>query len=95
MLKYEHIQPGSHIRAYDFKPSEGREDLYVEGEVIEHVNITGFKALKIVCDFDSGAGENPEYSRVGMEVYVPMECTHDYDERVTVLTDHKVNALAV
>lgn len=56
------------IRAYDFKPMVGREDCYVEGEVLEHnaVDTTGYNAYKILVTKDSW-----DNHRVGQVVYVP------------------------
>ena len=56
------------IRAYDFKPMVGREDAYVEGEVLvlNAVETTGYNCYKIRVNKDSW-----DDHRVGEIVYVP------------------------
>ena len=56
------------IRSYDFKPMVGREDAYVEGEVIERNAVAecGYNAYKILVTRDSWDGH-----RVGQTVFVP------------------------
>ena len=42
------IVEGDVIRAYDFKPMQGREDCFIEGEVIDaHSTEQGYQAYKI------------------------------------------------
>lgn len=82
MLKFEHITVGTTIRSYDFEPMEGREDRFVEGTVIAHDVLDGASMLVIDCSVDS-AFPDPDYSRVGSEVFVPMEMSmFEYDGRV-------------
>jgi hypothetical protein len=84
---------GDRIRAYDFQPSVGRADRFVEGRVIargprEH----GVKMYTILADVDSydatgDSGDDNRYSRVGSEVYVPMGLAWcEYDGRVVKLS---------
>lgn len=76
------------IRAYDFKPMVGREDCYVEGEVVERnaVETTGYNSYKIRVTKDSWA-ENNEKGRVGEFVYVPWLVSYnDYPGRVINLS---------
>ena len=56
------------IRSYDFKPMVGREDAYVEGEVIERNAVAecGYNAYKILVTKDSW-----DNHRVGQTVFVP------------------------
>lgn len=69
MLKYEHIEKYTKIRAYDF---EFRRDCYIEGEVQGHVNWSGVKFLKVFCWRDVFEGvENT--GRAGDYVHVPMQ----------------------
>lgn len=70
------------IRAYDFKPMVGRDDCYVEGEVLEVNNMeNGYQAYKIQVTKDSFSG------RVGEIIYVPWRIFHnDYDGRVMNLS---------
>ena len=83
LLKYEHIQPGQRIRSYDFEPLPSRPDKYVEGVVESHFeDRMGVKFLLITVDFDTIQTLS---SRVGRQIYVPMETTFDYDGRVEVL----------
>lgn len=71
-LKYEHIQPGTRIRAWDFERAEGRRDRYVEGVVVKHVWHHGAKMLEIIADVDT-AFTTPTHTRVDRAVLVPME----------------------
>ncbi len=84
MLKFEHITAGTKIRAYDFQPMPGRTDRYVEGTVVRHCNdlahMPGVMFLVIMADTDTAF--TGEHTRVGEEVFVPMEMTFDFDERV-------------
>lgn len=65
------------IRSYDFKPMVGREDCYVEGEVLERNAVTecGFNAYKIRVTKDVFDGkefnERRNGCRVGQTVFVP------------------------
>ena len=92
MLKYEHIKAGANIRAYDFEPREGVDPKYIEGIVLRHDEMpdgSGAKALVIECAVDtcwpSENYQSHEYTREGLEVFVPMETTFDYDGRVKVI----------
>jgi hypothetical protein len=58
---------GDTIRAYDFKPMVGREDAFVEGEVLDCADTTnGYQAYKIRVGKDSW-----DSHRVGEIVFVP------------------------
>ncbi len=87
-LKFEGIPVGTYIRAYDFEPIEGRKDCFIEG-TIKSVVDKGFLAYAIVVEYDSWDEDvsdiKPEHSRVGVEYFVPLESTFDYDGRVEVL----------
>jgi hypothetical protein len=85
MLKFEHIQPGTRIKAYDFEPIPGRPERYVTGTVVKHDEHQGAGVLVIECDGDFAFPE--EHNRVGLEVLVPMELVFEYDftDRVQVL----------
>lgn len=72
LLKYEHIEPGTRVRAYDFEPMQGREERFVEGVVSRHDWWAHAKVLVIDCDRDT-LWDRPPRSRVGEEVFVPME----------------------
>ena len=65
------VQVGNVIRAYDFKPMVGRDDCFIEGEVLE-TNSTemGFQAYKIRVTRDSWEPEG-EQGRKGIEMFVP------------------------
>ena len=80
MLKFEHIKP-TRVRAYDFEPMEDREDRYVEGVVVEHIEQHGAKFLVVRVEKDTVFPDNPRN-----EVLVPMELGFgEYDNRVEVL----------
>ena len=63
---------GDTIRAYDFKPMLGREDCFIEGEVIDsHNNEMGFQAYKIRVTNDSWRDGDDDKGRIGVEYFVP------------------------
>jgi hypothetical protein len=65
------VQQGDVIRAYDFKPMVGREDCFIEGEVIDaHNNEQGYQAYKIRVVRDSWS-DSEDKGRVGIEMFVP------------------------
>jgi len=62
---------GDVIRAYDFKPMAGREDCFIEGEVVDaHNTEQGYQAYKIVVTKDSWS-DATDKGRVGIEMFVP------------------------
>lgn len=78
MLKFEHIPVGAYIRAYDFEPCRGREDKYIEGEVVEHLkagDICPYHALVVKVEVDH-LDRHQDY------MYVPMETSADYNHRI-------------
>jgi hypothetical protein len=79
---------GDVIRAYDFKPMVGREDCFVEGEVVERANTEhGYKAFKIVVSKEVFSGKTVTDHLVGKFVYVPHEVSFmEYDARVMNLS---------
>jgi hypothetical protein len=83
MLKFENIaKVGQTIRAYDFKPMQGREDCFVEGVVERVTNETGCKSFKITVTKDSWS-DAEDKGRVGKIVFVPMEVSFmEYDARI-------------
>jgi len=91
MLKYEHISPGQKIRAYDFEPfGDFRDGLYVEGIVLRHEFKEGAKFLVIEADVDTSVHirKNPNVTRVGKEVFVPMETAFfEWDGRVVKINE--------
>jgi hypothetical protein len=91
MLKFEKLATvGDVIRAYDFKPMYGRSDCFIEGKVISINEDRGYKAYKVECIndfFDGKFRKGARSSRVGKEVYVPMEVDFmEYDARVINLS---------
>lgn len=65
------IVEGDVIRAYDFKPMAGREDCFIEGEVIDaHSTEQGYQAYRIRVTRDSWEPEG-EQGRKGIEMFVP------------------------
>jgi len=62
---------GDTIRAYDFKPMVGREDCFIEGEVLDTNNTEqGYQAYKIRVVRDSWS-DAEDAGRVGHEMFVP------------------------
>lgn len=79
------VKTGDVIRSYDFKPMDGRNDLYVEGKVIQLTNKHGYDAYEITVTKDSWTSEG--YSRVGEIVLVPVKVFYnDYPGRVINLS---------
>ena len=81
------VQEKDIIRAYDFKPMVGREDCFVEGEVLDRCDTTqGFQAYKIRVTRDSWSdAEDP--GRVGIEVFVPWRVSfNEFQGRVINLS---------
>ena len=65
------VQQGDVIRAYVFKPMQGREDCFIEGEVIDaHSTEQGYQAYKIRVTRDSWS-DSEDKGRVGIEMFVP------------------------
>lgn len=87
-LKYEHIQPGQRIRAYDHVPAEGRTLRYLEGEVQQHyTDQFGVRFLLTTVEKDTtfcGNRDPRTGDRVGLYVYVPMEIFAEDEEYVEV-----------
>ena len=87
------VQIGNIIRGYDFKPMVGRNDCYVEGEVLERNAIveTGYDCYKIRCTkdvFDGKEQEAGEYSRKGQIVFVPWRVDFmEYSGRIMNLSE--------
>jgi hypothetical protein len=84
------IVDGDVIRGYDFKPMVGREDCFVEGEVLDSGDTTqGYQAYKIRVTKDVFGGEvlTDEHSRVGKTVFVPWRTSFmDFQGRVMNLS---------
>jgi len=83
MLKFEGINVGTTIRAYDFEPCPGRTDRFVTGPIVRTEYEGGAKFYVIKCTVDSSFPAT--HTRVGHEIYVPMEMCMDFNERVTCL----------
>ena len=65
------VQKGDVIRAYDFKPMVGREDCFIEGQVLDaHNTDNGYQAYKIRVTRDSWS-DAEDAGRVGIEMFVP------------------------
>lgn len=89
MLKFENTaNVGEFIRAYDFKPMIGREDCFVEGQVVECDNTErGYSAFKIRVSKEVFSGEHVNDNLVGRFVYVPHEVSFmEYGGRVVNLS---------
>lgn len=86
-LKFEGFGLGQKIRAYDFKPVEGRGDCYVEGRITSvdtSDNPRGYNYYAIVCSADILGGV-PTIHRIGQTICVPMQTSMDWDDRVTLI----------
>jgi hypothetical protein len=86
------VQVKDIIRSYDFKPMVGREDCFVEGEVLERNAVTecGYNAYKIRVTKDVFDGVNLKGDhgvRVGQTVYVPWRVSfNEFQGRVINLS---------
>ena len=66
------VRPGDIIRAYDFKPMVGREDCFIEGQVLDINNTeNGYQAYKIRVVNDSWRADDNDQGRIGIEMFVP------------------------
>jgi len=81
------VQEKDIIRAYDFKPMVGREDCFVEGEVLDRCDTTqGFQAYKIRVTRDSWS-DSEDKGRVGIEIFVPWRVSfNEFQGRVINLS---------
>lgn len=82
------IVEGDIIRAYDFKPMAGREDCYIEGEVIDaHSTEQGYQAYKIRVTNDSWREGEDDKGRIGIEMFVPWRVSfNEFQGRVMNLS---------
>jgi hypothetical protein len=82
------IVDGDVIRAYDFKPMQGREDCFIEGEVIDAHSIEqGYQAYRIRVTRDSWIEGEDDKGRIGIEMYVPWRVSfNDFQGRVMNLS---------
>jgi hypothetical protein len=82
MLKFEGVaKVGQFIKAMDFRPREGQDDMFVIGKVLRYeIGRCGFI---VECKFDT------EGHRVGEEVFVPFEMAgfSEFDNRVQYVSD--------
>jgi len=82
-LKYSGFKVGQEIRAYDFKPMEGRPDSFAQGEIISIPQDRGYACYEI--KIKPGTGSSKCYYH-GQSVFVPMELSFmEYDGRVTLV----------
>jgi hypothetical protein len=85
-MKVEKFEVRDVIRSYDFKPMVGREDCFVEGEILEITNEQGYNAYKIVVTKDSWS-DAEDAGRVGKIVFCPVAVLfNDYPGRVINLS---------
>ena len=73
MLKYENIEIGTTIAAYDFPAFAMR----VEGKVVNHETHNGAKMLIVRCERDFDENGDASDRRVGEFIFVPMETMTD------------------
>ena len=65
------VVDGDIIRAYDFKPMVGREDCFIEGQVLDaHNTDNGYQAYKILVTKDSWS-DAEDKGRLGIVMFVP------------------------
>ena len=65
------VKQGDVIRAYDFKPMLGREDCFIEGQVLDTNNTdNGYQAYKILVTKDSWS-DAQDKGRLGIVMFVP------------------------
>jgi len=78
------VQTGDLIKAYEFEPIEGREELYLIG-AIDRIEEYGFviKGETIIKDTVYNTARMNE----GVEVRVPFRTMFDYEGRITALTE--------
>jgi len=88
------VKVGNIIRSYDFKPMVGRDDCFVEGEVIDaHNTEQGYQAYKIRVTRDHFGRDQDTTkpgsgSRVGHEIFVPWRVSFmEYQGRVINLSE--------
>lgn len=90
MLKFEKLAKiGDMIKAFDFMPMEGRDDMYICGEVIDTGMImhpvNGFAMFKGYTIQITGASSEDD-TRIGDVGYVPYENDMlEYDNRVELI----------
>ena len=85
-MKSEKFEVRDVIRSYDFKPMVGREDCFVEGEILDINNEQGYKAYKIVVTKDSWSDSECK-GRLGKIVYCPVQVSfNDYPGRIINLS---------
>lgn len=90
MLKFENVaEIGDTIKAFDFEPMEGRDDVFTIGKVVakgmvyrsfDGVEYPMYKAYTIKVT----ASDKWSKRRKGELIYVPFESSMDYDGRVTL-----------
>jgi hypothetical protein len=86
IMKVEKFAVRDVIRSYDFKPMVGREDCFVEGEILEITNEQGYNAYKIMVTKDS-CSTAWDAGRVGKIVFCPVTVFHnDYPGRIMNLS---------
>jgi hypothetical protein len=81
------IVDGDIIRSYDFKPMVGREDTFVEGQVLDaHNTEQGYQAYKILVTKDSWS-DAEDKGRLGHVVFVPWRVSfNEFQGRVMNLS---------
>jgi hypothetical protein len=82
------VQKGDIIRAYDFKPMVGREDCFIEGQVLETNNTEmGYQSYKILVTNDSWIEGENDKGRIGIEMFVPWRTSfNEFQGRVINLS---------
>ena len=80
MLKFEGLEIGTVIKAFDHRPMEGRDDLFIKGKIVG-ISEPVFKCYELEVTEDTCFPES--HTRVGQTILVPMGTLFDFDERIS------------
>lgn len=89
-FKFGGFTVGQSIKAFDHAPMEGRPDRFLVGTV-EQVNddpadrFGGRDYAHYVVRVTQDATFGPDHNRVGLQAYIPMQSSMDYDGRVSAV----------
>jgi len=90
-LRHEGYAVGDLVRAWDFKPAEDRRDRFVDGRIVEVLDVDGmlargfepYRAYRIQVYRDSAFPETPR-----PEIFAPLEVTFlEWPERIQYLAE--------
>ena len=89
MLKYEGLEVGTVIKAFDFEPFPGRRDRYITG-VIQNTETRDGAAMYVIKVEEDSSFTDPAHNRIGLYMFVPMEMFMDYENRISVIKNISV-----